>query len=59
MENASTVMIYGFEMKALVISVLLAGGLSAASDSGEVVYGQRCARCHELNNPRGFRPAQR
>jgi polyvinyl alcohol dehydrogenase (cytochrome) len=45
-------MIYGFEMKALVISMLLAGGLSAASDSGEAVYGQRCARCHELNNPR-------
>src|SRR5580704_4603205 len=26
--------------------------LSAASDSGEAVYEQRCARCHDLGNPR-------
>src|ERR1700748_61321 len=45
-------MIYGFEMKDLVISGVLAGGLPAPSDSGEAVYGQRCARCHELTDPR-------
>jgi polyvinyl alcohol dehydrogenase (cytochrome) len=36
----------------LALMLIAPALLPAASDSGEAVYEQRCARCHDLGNPR-------
>src|SRR5665213_2352616 len=46
-------MLFRNSARVFTLSVLLAPALlHAASDAGENIYAQRCARCHELNNPR-------
>lgn len=43
----------GLRITALLLGALLAPALlPAATESGEAVYKQRCARCHELGNER-------
>src|SRR5947207_5635290 len=42
----------GYGAAALLSAVLACGQAPAAPPSGEVVYKQRCAGCHEQTNPR-------